>query len=647
MTGPVPGTILSDRYEIRRMIGSGSMGTVYRGRDLQLKRRPVAIKILSGAAATGPLANEIRQRFISEVEILASVSDDNVVQIQGSGFTADADPYLVMELLEGQDLESTLRENHGPLPLERAVRVGLGMCAGVHACHQERIIHRDLKPANIFLQDTGRGERVKVLDFSVSKALLSARQSSLGFVVGTPEYMAPEQSQRGQADEKSDQYAIALILYRCLTGNLLRGVLPDFRKIKSPVPKSLHRTLVRALDFDPAARFDSVYDLGKQLYVHASAPDRGTWLNYYTSPQKRKPQLSGPIDPGAPPAPASGNRTLPTRVGGQGTDLGALTVVDPAPWQGRPDTAAGVVGDGRAKGKLTSQASPMPTMAPLPVTVIDRQRGVRSQALVGKKDRVRRSTGAFLLIVVGAVALMGGALALRRRFRHARVVVAAVTPALDRSTTPVSIEQGRQGQTLPAPTSAAAVPPSVVASRPPADVRTRPTKKPTPQGIGMVTPVSAASGPGISQPPTEPIHENGPPRRARRTIAERALAEVAQERWLEAADHLIDALDTHDAPWLRDSRQREALERALVVTRAHLGVVTITGTAGANIALEGRPLGTLPLSAPVRVVAGTVIIAGTAAGRQSREIRVVVPGGGHAVGEIVLPPSPQSSHGGF
>lgn len=291
------------RYEIRERIGRGGMADVYRTVDTQLNNRLYAVKILSSATEASPNAEVLRALFLEEARALSRIRDNNVVAVITNGRLNDSasTPYMVMEYLDGQDLNGLLKanaleRNERQLPVERAVDIILAVCAGVDACHLAGVIHRDLKPANIFLDRTLKGEEPKVLDFSVAKIPISRDQTKTDMVVGTESYMAPEQANGRPADERSDQYSIGAMLYRCLTGRVPRGFLVKPREIRSELPEDLEASLLRAMDPAPERRFPSVHEFGRSLLPHASATGRAKWTHYYTTPPVAlRPAFTGPV----------------------------------------------------------------------------------------------------------------------------------------------------------------------------------------------------------------------------------------------------------------------------------------------------------------------------------------------------------------
>src|SRR5215510_6391874 len=226
MPNPTPGTHLGP-FQIEGVIGAGSMGDVFRGVDTGLHRK-VAIKILSEKHRDSP---ELRARFTREGRAVAAIQHPNVVQVFSTG-TFDERPYIAMELLDGTDL-GTAVEEHGPLPAIGAARAILDAARGLHAAAKAGLIHRDVKPSNLVLLPDGR---VKVTDFGLAKPVDPGSEPSLtalGVVVGTPDYIAPEQARGESIDERVDIYALGGTLYYLLAG------VPPFRTGKPADDKYL------------------------------------------------------------------------------------------------------------------------------------------------------------------------------------------------------------------------------------------------------------------------------------------------------------------------------------------------------------------------------------------------------------------------
>jgi len=226
MPNPTQGTAIG-QYEIEATIGAGSMGDVFRGIDVSLKRK-VAIKILSEKHRESP---ELRARFIREGRAVAAIQHPNVVQVFTTG-VYDERPFIAMELLDGTDL-GTLVEDNGPLPSLVAARMMLDAARGLQAAAKAGLIHRDVKPSNLVQLTDGR---VKVTDFGLAKPVDPGTEpalTALGVVVGTPDYIAPEQARGDAIDERVDIYALGGTLYYLLIGT------PPFRTGKPAEDKYL------------------------------------------------------------------------------------------------------------------------------------------------------------------------------------------------------------------------------------------------------------------------------------------------------------------------------------------------------------------------------------------------------------------------
>ena len=217
MSVPAPGTIIG-RYQVEGTIGAGAMGDVVKATDIDLKRT-VAIKILSEVHRDN---EELEARFVREGRAVAAISHSNVVQVFTTG-TYDGRPYIAMEFLTGHDLGSLVAQQ-GPLSSLRAAKALLDCAHGLRAAAEAGLIHRDVKPANLLMLDTGV---VKITDFGLAKPIDPKNEPSLtamGVVVGTPDYIAPEQARGETIDERVDIYALGGTLYYLLVGT------PPFRK---------------------------------------------------------------------------------------------------------------------------------------------------------------------------------------------------------------------------------------------------------------------------------------------------------------------------------------------------------------------------------------------------------------------------------
>jgi serine/threonine protein kinase len=215
---PLIGAVLSDRYRIDARIGAGGMGLVYKATHL-LIGRTLAIKVLRRRYAE---QDEVAKRFALEARVASSVKHMNVVDLLDYGTTPLGSPFYVMEFLDGRSLARELVRN-GPLEPARAMDIACQIARGLSAAHQAGVIHRDLKPDNVYLvaADQHGPELVKILDFGIAHvAGRKTRLTAAGAVVGTPEYMSPEQARGSDLDGRSDLYALGVVLFELLTGKV-------------------------------------------------------------------------------------------------------------------------------------------------------------------------------------------------------------------------------------------------------------------------------------------------------------------------------------------------------------------------------------------------------------------------------------------
>jgi len=218
------GTVLGDSYRITRLIGIGGMGAIYEATHLGGGKR-VAIKMMAKELAEHP---EALARFRREVKVTTELAHPNIIEVVDVGASPEGVPYLVMEYLDGEDLEARL-ERDGRVSLPVAVQIVKQVASALSVAHAEGVVHRDLKPGNVFLLRTPDGAVfVKVVDFGISKVLKAAttKLTMARAVVGTPEFMSPEQA-AGRVDlidHRSDQWALA-----CLTWHMLSGRLPFWK----------------------------------------------------------------------------------------------------------------------------------------------------------------------------------------------------------------------------------------------------------------------------------------------------------------------------------------------------------------------------------------------------------------------------------
>jgi eukaryotic-like serine/threonine-protein kinase len=286
---PQPGTILG-AYRVEGQLGAGSMGEVFKGVDTGLNRK-VAIKILSEKHRDSP---ELRQRFVREGRAVAAISHPNVVQVFATG-SFDERPYIAMELLDGTDLGSIVEKN-GPLSSTEAAHAVLDAAQGLAAAAKAGLIHRDVKPSNLVRLTSGE---VKVTDFGLAKPVDPGSEPALtamGVVVGTPDYIAPEQARGETIDERVDIYALGGTLYFLLTG------IPPFRtgkpaedKYLKVVARHLRNPAPDAAQTNPAVE-RALADIAKQMMAKKPA-ERPS----YNDLIERLTTLLARIDPGSVP----------------------------------------------------------------------------------------------------------------------------------------------------------------------------------------------------------------------------------------------------------------------------------------------------------------------------------------------------------
>ena len=261
------------KYEVLRPLGRGAMGMVYAARDTVLERE-VAIKVMAAAIANEP---DLKLRFEREAKAVAKLTHPNIVTVHDLGYSSDGSPFIAMELLTGEDLLAMLRRTPPP-SLERRVTILVQMLAGLSHAHDAGIVHRDIKPANIFVTKDGTA---KLMDFGVAR-LLSASMTETGSVVGTADYMSPEQVKGAKIDSRSDIFSVGCVFYQLLAGRrpfAADNVVATFQRITNEepdykaIPGGAHYApllpvLKRALAKDVAARYQTAYDMAMALQAY-------------------------------------------------------------------------------------------------------------------------------------------------------------------------------------------------------------------------------------------------------------------------------------------------------------------------------------------------------------------------------------------
>src|SRR5262245_51083119 len=296
------GAVIGGRYRLLTLIGEGGMASVWRAEDETLKRA-VAIKVLFLRSHRDP--QSVIDQFLREARLAASVQHRNVIHTVDFGVTEDHMPFMVMELLHGESLADRMLRSPA-LRMDEVVYIANLTLRGLAAVHEAGIVHRDLKPQNVFLQRDAEAMFPKILDFGISRSLVSGPQSAIatqqGLIVGTPEYMAPEQA-RGEADidRRADIYAMGAIIYEGITGRvpfesgslaeLIVKIVttrpPTLREVRADVPELISDCVAQAMSPDREERFadaavfrralsraaERSFGSSTQLFVSDSPPD--------------------------------------------------------------------------------------------------------------------------------------------------------------------------------------------------------------------------------------------------------------------------------------------------------------------------------------------------------------------------------------
>ena len=275
---PLLGKVLGERYRVLTRIGEGGMGTVYRAEHVVLRKR-VAVKVLRPELSDD---GDLVRRFQQEAIAASQIGQENIVDVTDFGRTQQGALYFVMEDLEGVSLAAILHAS-GPLPVERAARLLAQVCRALGAAHGRGIVHRDLKPDNVIVvrRDDG-SDFVKVVDFGIAKSGTRPERGRLtraGTIIGTPEYMAPEQAAAATVDHRADVYAFGVLAYELLTGHLpfkadtaiatllehqTRTPVPP-GQLRAGLPAPFEALILKALAKRPDARQQSMAEVAADL----------------------------------------------------------------------------------------------------------------------------------------------------------------------------------------------------------------------------------------------------------------------------------------------------------------------------------------------------------------------------------------------
>jgi serine/threonine protein kinase len=347
---PYLGNVIRGRYQVLSKLGEGGMGTVYLAEQVSVGRK-VAIKFLLGNYATD---DAFISRFRREARLAASLNHRNIVILYDFDQANDGTLFIVMEYLSGQKLSDVIRRD-GPLEIGRATRLGLQIADGLEAAHRAGVIHRDIKPDNIMVAGADASEEIKLMDFGIARLRDPGNASQItraGLIVGTPAYMAPEQVDGGEVSDKTDTYALGVVLYEMLSGSVpftaatpgavlikhMQEIPVPLRKLRRELPASVERVVMQALEKEPQKRQGNMSEVVEQLRI-AEEQLRGKATTRTKQPgwnrighPFRKPDEKPPVrfEPAAEPfsSESSDARTILDTAGPQWAPTQALLVDD-------------------------------------------------------------------------------------------------------------------------------------------------------------------------------------------------------------------------------------------------------------------------------------------------------------------------------
>ncbi len=295
---PLVGTMLDGRYRVDTPIATGGMSTVYRGLDVRLDR-PVALKVMDSRYSGD---SHFLTRFGREAKAVARLKDPGLVAVydQGGGGPGGQSPFLVMELVEGGTLRELLAER-GPMPPHAVAAVLEPVLGGLAVAHRAGLVHRDIKPENVLISDDGE---VKIADFGLVRAVAEAKITSTSVILGTAAYLSPEQVSTGDADPRSDVYAVGILTYELLTGvtpftgdsaltvayQRMDNDVPAPSAVIAGVPTQFDQFVRRATARDAAQRFADADDMRAEL--HAIVDDLGLPAFRVPAPQQSAQHLA-------------------------------------------------------------------------------------------------------------------------------------------------------------------------------------------------------------------------------------------------------------------------------------------------------------------------------------------------------------------
>jgi eukaryotic-like serine/threonine-protein kinase len=277
---PFVGSVVAGRYVVEELLGIGGMGSVYRARH-QFIGRSVALKFLDASFTSN---DRLRKRFLGEARAANQINHEHIIDITDFGETEDGVIYMVMEYLEGRSLEWEIER--GPIDIRRALRIARQIALGLARAHELGVMHRDIKPANIHLIRRGRdADFVKILDFGVARIEQDARITGQDMIVGTPEYIAPEQIRSASPTCSSDLYSLGCLLFEMLTGKIpfdgkttvllvkhLNDPVPPPSSINPKIPREVDALVLKLMEKRPEDRHRDAYHVVQDLQSLLDAP---------------------------------------------------------------------------------------------------------------------------------------------------------------------------------------------------------------------------------------------------------------------------------------------------------------------------------------------------------------------------------------
>lgn len=349
---PYLGTLIKGRYQVLSQLGEGGMGTVYLAEQVSVGRK-VAIKFLLGNYASD---DAFIGRFRREARLAASLNHRHIVTVYDFDQNNDGALFIVMEYLNGQKLSDVIRRD-GSLAIARATWLGLQIAEGLNAAHRAGVIHRDIKPDNIMVAGSGASEEIKLMDFGIARLRDTGNASQItraGLIMGTPAYMAPEQVDGGEVSDKTDIYALGVVLYEMLAGKVpftastpgavlikqIQEMPLPLRKLRRELPVAVERVVMQALEKEPHKRQQTMEEVVRQLRTaeeqlrgKPTAKSKEPGLGWdrigqaFRKTDEKKPPLSEPPPP-PPPTEFADSRTILDMPGPQWAPTQALSSDD-------------------------------------------------------------------------------------------------------------------------------------------------------------------------------------------------------------------------------------------------------------------------------------------------------------------------------